>query len=109
MKPKLIYVKEDDALCSIFTIHAGQNPAWMRTWLKLYINMYRQQFKQAGGGYLISKVLDFDHWWDSIKDGRKGDILVLLGLNYLMGTHTVVHLSGGRVWSTLLGNLSHDE
>ena len=62
-----------------------------------------------GKEYLKSKILDFDLWHDSIRDSHKGDIMVLLGLNYLMGTHTVVHLSGNHVWSTLPGSLSHDE
>ena len=109
VKPKTTYVKEDDTLYSILTIHVGQNPAFMQTWLKLYVGMYWCQFKRVGEEYLKLKVLDFDLWHDSIKDGHKGDIMVLLGLNYLMGMHTMVHLSGNRVWSTLLGNLTHDE
>ena len=36
-----IYTGENDALYSIYAIHAGQNPQFMRTWLKLYADMYK--------------------------------------------------------------------
>ena len=35
--------------------------------------------------------------------------MVLPGLNYLMWTHTLVHLHENRLWSTLEGSHSHDE
>ena len=63
----------------------------------------------VGEEYLNRKRLTFDLWRESIKDGRKGDVLVLLGLNYLMGSHTMVHLHGNRVWTTLQDKLNHDE
>ena len=63
----------------------------------------------VGAEYLNRKRLTFDLWRESIKDGRKGDILVLLGLNYLMGTHTMVHLHGNRLWTTLQETLNHDK
>ena len=63
----------------------------------------------VGEEYLNRKRLTFDLWRESIKDGRKGDVLVLLGLNYLMGSHTMVHLHGNRLWSTLQEKLNHDE
>ena len=108
LKPKSIYVNEDDVLYSIFGIRVGQTPSFMCTWLKLYADMYWRQFKRVTANYLKSKVLEFDHWRESIKDGRKGDVMALLGLNYLMGTHTMIHLSGKRIWSTHWGNLPHD-
>ena len=43
-----------------------------------------------------------------MKDGCKGDILVLLGLNYLMGTHAMVHLHGNRLWTTWNEKNNHD-
>ena len=63
----------------------------------------------VGEEYLNRKRLTFDLWRESIKDGRKGDVLVLLGLNYLMGSHTMVHLHGNRLWTTLHDKLNHDE
>ena len=41
VKSKSIYTSENDALHSIYAIHAGQNPQFMRTWLKLYVDMYK--------------------------------------------------------------------
>ena len=81
----------------------------MQTWLKLYVDMYHRQFNRVGAEYLKLKGLTFDLWRESSKDGRKGDILALLGLNYLMGIHTLIHLSGNRTWSTHHGNPPHDE
>ena len=109
VKSKSIYTGENDVLYSIYAIHAGQNPQFMRTWLKLYADMYKWQFMTVGEEYLNRKKLTFDLWRESIKDGRKGDVLVLLGLNYLMGSHTMVHLHGNRLWSTLQEKLNHDE
>ena len=109
VKSKSIYTGENDALYSIYAIHAGQNPQFMRTWLKLYADMYKRQFMIVGEEYLNRKKLTFDLWRESIKDGCKGDVLVLLGLNYLMGSHTMVHLHGNRLWSTLQEKLNHDE
>ena len=93
----------------IYAIHAGQNPQFMRTWLKLYADMYKRQFMTVGEEYLNRKKLTFDLWRESIKDGRKGNVLVLLGLNYLMGSHTMVHLHGNRLWSTLQEKRNHDK
>ena len=81
----------------------------MRNWLKLYVEMYTKQFKHVGDKYLGLKVLEFDHWCDSIKDGCKGDVMVLLGLNYAMDTHMMVHLKGNKLWTTLQGNLTQDQ
>ena len=94
VKQKTIFVKEDDAMYNIFAIYAGQLPKFMRSWLKLYTYMYTKQFKHVGENYLKSKGLEFDHWRESIKDSCKGDVMCLLGLNYAMDTHTIVHLHG---------------
>ena len=48
VKSKSIYTGENDALYSIYAIHAGQNPQFMRTWLKLYVDMYKRQFMTVG-------------------------------------------------------------
>ena len=109
LKSKSIYTSENDVLYSIYTIHTGQNPQFMRTWLKLYADMYKRQFMTVGEEYLNRKRLMFDLWRESIKDGCKGDVLVLLGLNYLMGSHTMIHLHGNRLWTTLHDKLNHDE
>ena len=42
-----------------------------------------------------------DSWLDSVIDGRKGDVLTLLGLSMLVEKHVLVHLKGGNIWSSL--------
>ena len=81
----------------------------MSNWLKLYADMYTNQFKHVCEKYLKSKFLEFDHWRESIKDGHKGDVMCLLGLNYAMDMHTMVHLHGNHLWSTLHRNFTHDQ
>ena len=63
VKPKTIYSDEDDALYNIYAIHAGQNPHFIQTWLKLFVDT------RVGEDYLKSKWLSFELWQDSIKDG----------------------------------------
>ena len=94
VKQKTIFVKEDNAMYNIFAIYAGQSPKFMRSWLKLYMDMYTKQSKCVGENYLKWKGLEFDHWRESIKDSHKGDVMCLLGLNYDMDTPTIVHLHG---------------
>ena len=42
-----------------------------------------------------------DSLLDSIVDGRKGDVLTLLGLCMLTECHVLVHLKGGKMWTSL--------
>ena len=42
-----------------------------------------------------------NEWLKSVKEGRRGDILSVYLLSMATGTHTAVHLSNNRVWSTL--------
>ena len=42
-----------------------------------------------------------NEWLKSVKEGRRGDILCVYLLSMATGTHTAVHLSNNRVWSTL--------
>ena len=49
-------------------------------------------------------------WLKSVKEGRRGDILCVYLLSMATGTHTAVHLSNNRVWSTLeVMHTSHDD
>ena len=50
---------------------------------------------------LTVKGLTLDLWSDSIEDGQKGDFLSLYGLNLMLDTHTVIHLSNDRLWTTI--------
>ena len=61
--------------------------------------MHRKHFTKKSEKYLESKGLSIKIWADSIMDGRKGDVMVLFGLNLLLEVHTIVHLKGGKTWS----------
>ena len=78
--------------------------------LFITINLYQKQITQKVGKYLDSKKLMLDEWLKSVKEGRRGDILCVYLLSMATGTHTAVHLSNNRVWSTLeVMPTSHDD
>ena len=52
IKPKSFYVSENDALYNIYALRVGQRPAFMRNWLKMYVDMYCWQFKHVGATYM---------------------------------------------------------
>ena len=51
--------------------------------------------------YFKSKGLAIDKWMDGIIKGRKGDVLVLMGLCLLIEKHAHVHLKDGNFWTSL--------
>ena len=61
----------------------------------------KQNFSVRANKYLSSKVLTYEHWTESISDGRKGDILALYGLCLMFSKHAVVHLHNHTIWSKL--------
>ena len=63
--------------------------------------MHKAQLAKKAKQYLKSKGLSIDTWSESITDSRKGDVLVLFGLNLLMEMHCLVHLANGQIWTTL--------
>ena len=73
----------------------------MRTWLHLFVLLHKQYFNTIASTYLKCKGLSLDNWLDGIQDGRKGDILSLLGVCLLVEKHALVHLSNGMLWSSL--------
>ena len=68
----------------------------MRDWLKLFVVMHQKHIGRKASEYLKSKGLTVELWANGIRDGRKGDVLVLYCLNLLLETHTLVHLKGGK-------------
>ena len=62
------------------------------------MEVYKKNFESAGSQILIPKGLSLDLWAESIEDGRKGDFLMLYGLNLLLDTQTMVHLNRGKIW-----------
>ena len=82
----------------------------MRTWLHLFVRLHKQYFNSLAATYLSRKGLTLDNWLDSVHDGRKGDVLVLLGLCLLIEKHALVHLKGGVNWTSLKNaSILHDE
>ena len=61
--------------------------------------MHKVQLAKKAKQYLKLKGLSIDMWLESITDGRKGNVLVLFGLNLLTETHCVVHLANGQIWT----------
>ena len=96
-------INEDGSLHHIFAKQAGQMMpnGFMREWLKLFVLMHRKHIAKKASSYLDSKGLTIELWADGIRDGRKGDMLVLYTLNLLLETHMVVHLKDGHTWSML--------
>ena len=63
--------------------------------------MHKVQLAKKAKQYLKLNRLSIDMWSESITDSRKGDVLVLFGLNLLMEMHCLVHLANGQIWTTL--------
>ena len=63
--------------------------------------MHKVQLAKKAKQYLKSKGLRIDMWSESITDGRKGDVLVLFGINLLTEMHCLVHLANGQIWTML--------
>ena len=94
--------KKNDNLYNIFALYSRQDCDFIRRWLKFFMMMvYPKNFECAGYHCLTVKGLTLDIWSDTIEDGRKGDFLSLYGLNMMLDTHTVVHLSNDRLWTTI--------
>ena len=91
-------VLENDNLYTIFLKYTKYDVTVIRNWLKVFMMANRQR---RASKYLVSKVLTYENWSDSINDGRKGDVLALYRLCMLFSQHAVVHLHNNLIWSTL--------
>ena len=96
-------VSENDNLYAIdlFLKYTKHDITFIHNWLNFFMMVNKQNFEICVAKYLVSKVLTYENWSDSISDGRKGDVLVLYGLCMLFSKHTVVNLRNNVVWSTL--------
>ena len=90
-------VDENDMLYHLFAELCGQDMKFMRTWLHLFVHLHKKYFNNMAKTYLTRKGLSLDNWLDSVQDGRKGDVLTLLGLCMLIEKHTLVHLHDGAI------------
>ena len=99
---KITEYKENDNLYNIFALYSEQDCDFIRRWLEFFMMMvYPKNFECAGYHCLTAKGLTLDTWSDSIEDGWKGDFLSLYGLNLMLDTHTAIHLSNNRLWTTI--------
>ena len=97
-------------LYHLFTELCGQDWKFMRTWLHLFVRLHKKFFNTMEKAYLARKGLSLDNWLDSVQEGRKGDVLTLLGLCMLIEKYAVVHLHDGEIWTSLRDSQkSHDE
>ena len=97
-------------LYHFFAELCGQDMKFMRTWLHLFVRLHKKYFNNMTKTYLTRKGLSLDNWLDSVQDGRKGDVLTLLGLCMLIEKHALVHLHDGAIWTSLRDSQnSHDE
>ena len=58
-----------------------QDVQFIRNWLYHFIMMHKVQFMSKASSYLESKGLNIETWIEGIKEGKKGDVLALYGLN----------------------------
>ena len=101
IKPQSLWVLENDNLYAIYSPHIKQDIGFLRKWLKTFVISNRAHFEESASDYLQSKGMSLDIWMDAISDGRKGDTLTLYGLSMILDIHTVVHLSNGKIWTTM--------
>ena len=57
----------------------------------------------------MTKGQNLNLWAECILDGQKGDFLVPFAINILLEMHTVVHLSGRKIWTTMKNPLPNHE
>ena len=82
----------------------------LHRYLAYFVNLYPKQITQKVNTYLESKKLTLDEWLNSVKDGRRRDILCVFLLSMATASHTAVHLKHNKIWCTLNHKpSSHDE
>ena len=94
-------VNENDMLYHLFAEQCGQDKKFMRTWLHLFVRLHKKFFNNMAKSYLARKGQTLDYSLDSVQEGRKGDVLTLLGLCMLIEKHALVHLHRGSIWTSL--------
>ena len=101
IQPRSVKIQEDDNLYAIYAPHINKPVMLMSEWLKCSALSNSALFNKCANNYLKSKGMTLEVWIDTIREGRKGDILSLYALSMLLDAHMVVHLHNGEVWSTL--------
>ena len=91
----------NDHLYGVYSSKCTETVSFMRTWTGFFIRQYRTKISQRVKPYLDSKKLSLDDWLMSVKQGRRGDIMLVYILSIMKGLHTCIHLKNGKTWSTL--------
>ena len=78
-----------------------QRTKLMRQWVRLYAITNKYQIKTIASDYFESKGLELSTWLMGVKEGRKGDVLILFILSVITGVHCCVHLKRHNYWTTL--------
>ena len=91
----------NDHLYSVYSTKRSETISFMRTWTGFFVRQYRIKISKRVKPYLDSKKLNLDDWLMSVKQGRRGDIMLIYILSIMKGIHTCIHLKNGKTWSTL--------
>ena len=91
----------NDHLYGVYSTKRSEMVSFMRTWTGFFVRQYRTKISQRVKPYLDSKKLSFDDWLMSVKQGQRGDIMLIYILSIMKGLHTCIHLKNGKTWSTL--------
>ena len=91
----------NDHLYGVYSSKCSETISFMRTWTGFFIRQYRTKISQRVKPYLDSKKLSLDDWLMSVKQSRRGDIMLVYILSIMKGLHMCMHLKNGKTWSTL--------
>ena len=91
----------NDHLYTVYSTKRTETISFMRTWTGFFVRQYRTKLSKRVKPYLESKKLSLDDWLMSVKQGRRGDILLVYVLSIMKGLHTCIHLRNGITWCTL--------
>ena len=91
----------NDHLYSVYSTKRSETISFMRTWTGFFVRQYRTKISKRVKLYLDSKKLNLDDWLMSVKQGRRGDIMLIYILSIMKGIHMCIHLKNGKTWSTL--------
>ena len=91
----------NDHLYGVYSTKCSETVSFMRTWTGFFVRQYRTKISQRVKPYLDSKKLSLDDWLMSVKQSRRGDIMLIYILSIMKGLHTCIHLKNGKTWSTL--------
>ena len=91
----------NDHLYGVYSSKHTETVSFTRTWTGFFVRQYRTKISQRVKPYLDSKKLSLDDWLMSVKQGQRGDIMLVYILSIMKGLHTCIHLKNGKTWSTL--------